>query len=359
MDKPALVVVAVQASPPNVAVLRAVVPLEGLELLVADDAQQALALSTSRDPVLVLVQVQGNEASATLAESLRGDERTRDIPIYFITAGPGPELLGFRGFELAAVDYVPEPLEPRLLRSKLHLLAELRRQRLQHEQRAADHERLQRLTAMMLAALSHDMRTPLTVLALNAEMLIRRNDTAGERIKNATLTLGRQVEHLVNLTQLPGPALQPCLRPGHLGALLKERLADASNQALRTGACRLDILGNDEALFDAGMLTDAIDQLLLQASLRANGAPMDLTVDGRGRHTVVVRLHFDTVLDDPARMHLFGGAMRMEGVPSTHVGPGLQQAERVLRAHAGSLIGRSKEREGTTLELMLPRAPLG
>jgi PleD family two-component response regulator len=47
-----------------------------------------------------------------LAELMRGSERTRDVPIIFITAGSRDQHRVFKGYESGAVDFLYKPIDP-------------------------------------------------------------------------------------------------------------------------------------------------------------------------------------------------------------------------------------------------------
>ncbi len=71
------------------------------------------------------------------------------------------------------------------------------------------------------------------------------------------------------------------------------------------------------------------------------------------------RISFDTVLAPEASIHLFGGNEPVSGMSSAQVGPGLQEPERVARAHGGSLIGVSRARQGHDVRAAAAAAPIG
>src|SRR5207248_10294067 len=59
------------------------------------------------------------------AELIRGREKSRDIPIIFLTANSTGVRHLSRGYSLGAVDYIVKPVEPEILRSKVAVFVEL------------------------------------------------------------------------------------------------------------------------------------------------------------------------------------------------------------------------------------------
>ncbi|WP_320409365.1 two-component system response regulator [Rhizobium sp. Root482] len=72
------------------------------------------------DVALALVDVQMPGLNGfELAELMRGNERTRRIPIIFVTAGSADGQRRFRGYEAGAVGFIQKPIEPDILAARL------------------------------------------------------------------------------------------------------------------------------------------------------------------------------------------------------------------------------------------------
>src|SRR3546814_1917924 len=100
-----------------------------------------------------------------LAELMRGTERTRRIPIIFLTAVATDETWRFRRYESGAVDYLLKPVDPRMLASKAEVFFELGLQQLEL---ARQRDELRR-TAITLAGApsklnAHDDNSPLALV---------------------------------------------------------------------------------------------------------------------------------------------------------------------------------------------------
>jgi two-component system sensor histidine kinase/response regulator len=319
-----LKILAVDDTPQNLLALQALIDVDGVQLLSARSGTEALELLLQHEVALALLDVQMPGIDGyTLAELMRGTERTRHVPIIFLTASGAEAQRAFRGYEAGAVDFIVKPLDPMALRSKVRVFLDLHRQRVQLAERVAEHERLQRVHRLMLSALSYDIREPLTALALNAELLLRRGDDTGHRVKAATTLLSHHVDHLVNLVAMPCDNLRPQLRMGSLHELVRQRLDQPSVQLLMRCAPTLECQGDDQARFDPALLAEAVDHLLLQAAAHAGDGPVRVQVDGDGRHAVTLRLQFDSTLSAAASKHLLGGQDLLDGLLLRGTGPGL------------------------------------
>jgi len=72
-----------------------------------------------------------------VVDLMKKKERTRRIPVIFVTAISKEKWSVFKGYEVGAVDYLFKPIEPVILRSKVGVFMELYNQRLQLERQKA------------------------------------------------------------------------------------------------------------------------------------------------------------------------------------------------------------------------------
>lgn len=357
--KPKILVV--DDMPQNLLAMEALLAADGLEVLCAASGPAALELLLAHEVALALLDVQMPDMDGyALAELMRGTERTRHVPIIFLTAGSKEEHRSFRGYEAGAVDFLYKPIDTMVLQRKVQVFLDLYRQRQKLENRVDSQEQLARADSAMLVALSHDIRSQLAALSLNAELLIRRGDVpglkqTGVRVKAATALLSRQVDHLVNLAQRPGTDLRPELAAADFAEVVRERVGEAVRDGLLTAPHAIEVDADTLGEFDRAMIGEAVGYLVLQAAAHANDQPVRFVVDGSSRRALALRVHLQAPLPEHVTEHMLIGGFSADGVPTSRVGPGLHAPERLARVHGGSLIGRSSEREGTLLELVLPR----
>jgi PAS domain S-box-containing protein len=119
-------VLLVDDRPENLLALEAILePLEQ-ELLYAHSGEEALRQLLRHEVAVILLDVQmpvldGFETATLIKER----ERTRHIPIIFVTAISKDEEHVFRGYSAGAVDYVFKPFNPDVLRAKVAVFIEL------------------------------------------------------------------------------------------------------------------------------------------------------------------------------------------------------------------------------------------
>jgi CheY-like chemotaxis protein len=110
----------------NLVALEAI--LEGLPVDVhtVDSGERALKklMTESYAAILLDAQMPGMDGFETAAH-IKQRERTRNIPIIFLTAADYDPRLAFRGYQVGAVDYLTKPLDPWILRSKVSVFADL------------------------------------------------------------------------------------------------------------------------------------------------------------------------------------------------------------------------------------------
>jgi PAS domain S-box-containing protein len=110
----------------NLRALEGVLAPLGYPLRTATSGAEALRLLLENDFALILLDVRmpGLDGLET-AKLIKGQARTREIPIVFLTAARDEVGDAVRGYGIGAVDYVLKPFDPELLRSKVAVFAEL------------------------------------------------------------------------------------------------------------------------------------------------------------------------------------------------------------------------------------------
>jgi signal transduction histidine kinase len=126
MTHPLPRILLVDDRPDNLLALRSVLEPLGLELVEANSGEEALRHLLAGEFALIVLDVQMPVLDGfETARLIRGRERTRYVPIIFLTAISGEPEHHLRGYQSGAVDYVYKPFEAEILRAKVSVFVEL------------------------------------------------------------------------------------------------------------------------------------------------------------------------------------------------------------------------------------------
>jgi signal transduction histidine kinase len=235
----------------NLLALEALLQREGLTCLKARSGEEALELLLVHDIALALLDVQMPGMDGfQVAEFMRGAERSRHIPIIFLTAGAANLQRRFRGYEAGAVDFIQKPIEGDILRSKANVFFDLHKQHreilVQRDELAAYADALKtvdRHKNEFLAVLGHELRNP--VMALDACLHFLKKADGPEKLTAIRGQMDRQVAHLARLVE---DLLDISRIDQGKIALRKERVALQAILELAIEASRPQIDANRHAL---------------------------------------------------------------------------------------------------------------
>ncbi|MBN1210035.1 MAG: PAS domain S-box protein [Myxococcaceae bacterium] len=157
----------------NLLALEAILEPLGQELVKATSGEEALKHLLQRDFAVILMDVQmpGLDGFQTAA-LIKQRERTRTIPIIFLTALSRDAAHIFKGYAHGAVDYLLKPFDPEILRSKVSVFVDLflKEQQLQRQAallRQKEREALERQSELRYRRLLSAL--PETVWAARAD----------------------------------------------------------------------------------------------------------------------------------------------------------------------------------------------
>ncbi len=168
-------VLLVDDQPSRLMTYRAILEPLGERLVDASSGSEALQRLMEDEFAVILLDVNmpGMDGFET-ASLIHDHPRFERTPIIFVTAVNVSDLDRMRGYKLGAVDYVTVPVIPEILRSKVVVLAELHRKRMElelaNERLAAANEALQQAQEREVNALNASLS------AANAELAMRNQE---------------------------------------------------------------------------------------------------------------------------------------------------------------------------------------
>ncbi len=192
----------VDDKPANLFALEKIMCKLDVESFTAQSGNKALELTLFHDFALILLDVQMPDMDGyEVAQLLRSEERTKHIPIIFVTAIDRDERFELKGYETGAVDFIFKPLNDQVLLSKVkvflelyHTKAELLQKNEQLEVSVATaREMAQAATAaslaksQFLANMSHELRTPMNSIMGFSDILLDEDLLPEQKINVNTI----------------------------------------------------------------------------------------------------------------------------------------------------------------------------
>jgi len=363
-----------------------------LHLVKAGSGEEALDRLEDEEFALVLMDVRmpGLDGFET-ARLLREDKARGHVPLIFLTGAPPEEHT--LAYASGAVDWLRKPVEPEILRAKVRVFVELhreretlRRQQLElrererevlEEQRLrveAERERLVvelreavRLRDEFLSVASHELKTPLTPLALRLQLMqqgleaetpdVERLRAHVEAARGQVRRMTSLVDSLLDATRITRGRL-PLRREQdvNLAALLRDVAAGFEIQAVRAG-CAVEIEAPPRVLgqWDVLRLEQVVANLLSNALKFGAGGPVLLRLEEREGWARLTVRDEGIGMNEEVRGRIFGRFER--GVSERHyggLGLGLFITHEVLEALGGRIEVESAPGRGSTFTVELP-----
>jgi signal transduction histidine kinase len=349
----------------NLLALAALLQRDDIEILAARSGMQALDLLLSHEVALIILDVQMPEMDGfELAELIRGSERTRHVPLMFVTAGNRDEHRIFKGYEAGAVDFLYKPIEPRMLLSKADTFFQLHRQKQQIAQELQQRTETLQMIEMFNAVLGHDLRNPLNAILTSAYVLQRRvaddiaQDTA-RRILSSGRRMSRMIEDVLDVSRVRLGGGIPLRRERTELLGLVQRVLREHQSAYPDRAMHLSQQGDMQGEWDAGRLAQVISNLVGNALQHGDPAsPIQVALAGTAPESVSITVANQGRIPPLLLPHIFepfrGGAERAVN-GGERLGLGLFIVQEIVRAHQGTVSVSSGDDQRTQFTLQLPR----
>jgi len=180
----------------------------------ATSGPEALRKTINDDFALAILDVQmpGMDGYETLS-LMRKRQRTKFLPVIFVSAIHQSDLHIIKGIETGAVDFIPKPIIPEILVGKVknfldlfsqqqelkNLLQKLEEKNKELEIQKVKAEEATREKSMFLANMSHEIRTPLNGIIGISKILEESNlDSEQKELTEIITTSGENLLNIVN-----------------------------------------------------------------------------------------------------------------------------------------------------------------
>jgi len=377
--------------PENLLALEALIKREDRIVYKALSADEALSLLLQHEFAMAILDVQMPGMNGfELAELMRGTEKTRNIPIVFVSAAGRERNYAFKGYESGAVDFLHKPLDIHAVKSKVNVFVDLYRQSkamqeqvLALEQSRRDQEALLeqlqstrleleqavRMRDDFMSIVAHEVRTPLNGLILETQlrkMHLARNNAAAftldkmhamvDRDERQIKSLIRLIEDMLDVSRIRTGKLS--IRPTRfdLSTLVRDLLHNFSRQidAAETSVtldAEKPVIGN----WDEFRIEQVISNLLTNALRYGAKSPVSVKVYSEGSTALVDVRDQGIGISEENQQRIF---QQFERISARHsvagLGLGLFISEQIVTAHGGTITVQSRIGEGALFRVCLP-----
>ncbi len=372
----------------NLLALEVLLRRDGLTLIKVRSARAALEALLVHEVALAFIDVQMPEMDGfELAELMRGTERTRRVPIIFLTAAMPDRQRRFRGYETGAVDFLTKPIEPHVLKSKADVFFELWKERQEvarqrDELRVATAENLRLLAETrrtadalkeadrrkdeFLATLAHELRNPLAPLANGLQVLKISADPAvtgraRDMMERQLRHMVRLVDDLLDISRVTSGKIRLRSEPIDLRAVV-EAAVEATRPVIEASDHQLAVALTDEPLqllADPTRLMQVVGNLLTNAAkYTPAGGRIEVSVEREGDEGLV-RVT-DSGVGIPPEMlgqvfDLFTQVGKNLDLSQGGLGIGLSLVRKLVDLHGGRVTASSPGTgRGSTFTVWLP-----
>jgi signal transduction histidine kinase len=362
----------------NLEALAAILDDPGYELHRVDHAEAALRVLLKHEVAVVILDVHMPQVDGfELARLIRGTKKFRETPILFLTAHLFDTKDVLAGYDAGGADYLVKPVNPRILRQKVAIFADLFRKTrdladLNQHLEARVRERTEELRAagrqkdQFLATLAHELRNPLAPLRIGLDLLLREPNPSGNAVRTLN-AMNRQLSHMVRLiddlldvSRISRGTLEMRSEDVDVASILEHAVETAQQIALRQQqSVEVDAASELPTTGDATRISQVITNLLNNA-LKHSPRGGVIRVEARRVGTDAVLSVRDDGVGIPGDQlehvfEMFTKIARSGEAPSDGLGIGLALSRRLAQLHGGTLSAASEgEGRGATFTLTLP-----
>ena len=377
--------------PENLLALEALIKREDRTVYKALSADEALSLLLQHEFAIAILDVQMPGMNGfELAELMRGTDKTKNIPIVFVSAAGREMNYAFKGYESGAVDFLHKPLDIHAVKSKVNVFVDLYRQRKAVRQQVEALEKSRREQEVLLAQLqvtqgelehavrmrddfmsivSHEVRTPLNGLILETQLrkmhLARDNASAFtmdkmqamvERDERQIQSLIRLIEDMLDVSRIRTGKLS--IRPNEFDlSRLVTTLVHTFASQISAAQSSINLRAEQPVVgqWDEFRIEQVVSNLLTNALRYGAKSPIDVSVYAEGKWAVVEVRDQGIGISEENQQRIF---LQFERVCAKHavagLGLGLFISEQIVAAHHGEITVHSALGEGALFRVSLP-----
>jgi CheY-like chemotaxis protein len=361
-------VLVVDDEPANVELIVRRLSGNGYETLTATNGHDAIAVATKEQPDLILMDIMMPGLDGWQATRLlKGDPKTANIPVVFVTARDRPEDVA-AGFEAGGMMYVNKPVEPVELFARVRQAIFMKRLQDDLRKKNEDLQRLESSRQELIGMLGHDIRN-LANSVVAFLQLARMGELTPDRPEFAQL-LGlseaniaevlRMVNALLDVYKMEEGRLEAVAGVNKLGDVVRKSFAQLTPEAMAKGIALVERIPDDTTVFiDAGLIVRVLTNLISNAIKHTpGGGTVTIESQPSSADSIVVRVT-DTGpgIPEADAAHVFDRFYQTDtGRSRGGTGLGLAFCKLAVELHGGKIGVANGGQPGAIVEFTIPAA---
>jgi len=338
------------------------------QIIFATKGEEALKIAlTDQPPDLILLDIMLPDIDGyTVCRYLKNEDKTKDIPIIFITA-KSEETDETKGFEYGGVDYIIKPFSIPIVKARVQTHIELKRKRDMLKDMADRLEQLNQTKNKFLGIAAHDLRSPLGSIRGFASLLI--DELSGQLssdqqefldiIYQQSKHMLALVDDLLDVAVIESGKLDLRIRKDSVIEMIVKRIRLFQYKLHKKDielTTHFDNIPNIS--FDCTRIAQVMDNLLSNAiKFSQEKGKIRVCV-----HKLEDKIRIDVIDEGPGiplehQPHIFGAFQKFrkkQAGSEKSTGLGLSIVKRIVEAHNGIISVISEPGRGTTMRFTLP-----
>lgn len=340
---------------------------EGREFLKATNGNDALKIAFKEHVSLILLDVQMPEMDGfETAELLKSNEKTRKIPVIFVTAISKDAQFILKGLKGGAIDYLFKPLDVDITRAKVNTMLKIQRQQYELEEKNKELQMLNEEKNKLMGIAAHDLRNPANNILLMSDIVMELSeDKLDEESKEFMQMIRKTSEHMVkvvnnilHMSQIESDALPLKNRKVDLVELVKNNV---KLNKFSAGRKNIEIVFNsdyDELLreTDPDLLEQVMNNLISNAiKFSHSNTTIEVSLLNEDDKTIIsVKDEGQGIpAEEMKKLFKFFSKTSVQGTDGElSTGLGLAISQKIINTLSGTIKVESKEGKGSEFSII-------
>jgi signal transduction histidine kinase len=343
----------------------------GFKVEEASTGQEALQKALLK-PDLVLLDVKLPDISGfEVCKRLRQNPSTSTIAIVHLSARVVSSREKAQGLYAGADAYLTQPIGSEELIATIQTMVRIKKMEESLRSAVDEHQKIleslkqeRSMREDFVAALSHDLRNPLSAAKMNAGMILRSDDPSGKNHIYANRILGnisradKMITDLLDANRIrAGEPLPLEVAECDLSEVAREALADLT--IVHGDRFKLDLVGKSIGYWSCDALKRVLENLVVNGVKYGHSDTPIVVSIRRKDQSVLLSVHNQGEVLSPEEIsNLFKPFMRTLSAQASSKegwGLGLTLVRGLIQAHGGEVYVESSEEKGTIFTATLPQ----